>query len=649
MNNKIIFRPYQSRDYNEIINQFKNYNKVLYQCPTGGGKSIVIAKFIEDNKDKKILFLSHKREIITQMYNRLSNLDIKSGFIMGSTEIDLDSKILIASISTLTRDKRIESILDSKYDIIVVDEAHRIRTKSYEKVLDHLFELNKDTMLFGVTATPYRTDKKSLDYYFESMVSSDTIEKLIEDGFLSQYSTYTTKIENIEYEVDSNSDDYQITPLSKFMRKPEYLQYLVDSYKKLGNNKQMIIFCVDKHHAKEVIKTYKLNGYNKISYIDSDTKLEERDNILEEYKQNKIQIIVCIETLTEGVDLPNTAVVQLARPTKSIILYLQMLGRGLRIKDDNSKLIVLDCSGNTKTHGVLSSPRTWSLDSSIDPSNLRRKNRIIAKKSNGTYTDDENEMDFLEIEEVSLDEYFSKIGMDVEKGKKINQEILDKQNQKLKEIGEYITKHSILKEYIIEKHNYYALSNLCIIIGYKHVVWSNQNKEYGICLRYDEDNKNFTIELHNISLYSDNQNLDYYIKLGKISEFLSVSKHNKFINSLLLSIKELKEEMIDVNKIEKQTKVHHLENFEIELDNYIKTNNELNLPFTFSIASFFRNEYSRAHINKIRFNKNKINKSSNPITFITEHSGTYEKNINFEKIKEIIFGRWDEIKNYNNI
>jgi len=156
-------RDYQSRDYKIIANSFKKNKGVLYQCPTGGGKSLVIASCIKNNKSKNILFLCHKKELIDQMRERLNGLKIEHGFVGGGEEINPESSILIGSISTLMRDKRMASLLDRKFDYVIIDEAHRTRANGYEKVLDHLFELNPKMKLLGVTATPYRTDKKGLN------------------------------------------------------------------------------------------------------------------------------------------------------------------------------------------------------------------------------------------------------------------------------------------------------------------------------------------------------------------------------------------------------------------------------------------------------------------------------------------------------
>jgi len=606
-------RPYQLRDYKNIVNSFKTNNKVLYQCPTGGGKSIVIAQFIEDNKNKKILFLSHKREIITQMYNRLKSLNIPSGFIMAQTEIDLDSNILIGSISTLTRDKRIESILSKSYDIIVIDEAHRTPTKSYVKVLEHLYNLNKNTLLFGVTATPHRTDKKILSNFYNDLILSDDISTLIKDGYLSDYKTHSTKIKDIADEVISNSDDYQITSLSKFMRKPEYITYLVDSYKKLGENKQMIVFCVDKSHAKDVAKAYKDAGYSKLAYLDSDTSQTERDDIIVKYGNGEIQIIVCIETLTEGVDLPETGVIQLARPTKSLTLYLQMLGRGLRPKENKEPLIILDNSGNTQEHGVVSAEREWSLNNNINPSHKRTKNKIVGKRADGTYTDDLDEMDYLELEELTPDEYIEKMGMDVNKAKEYNDDLKKKVHLLVDKLVDLFKKNKNINRVQYEKY-------------YDDPERLNISFMNGNIIDFNFKDKNIS------GFYS--LKLDNAIQLGELSTF--INKNMKFIDSINNEIKEIHESKINIGDI--HTKLDQINTNKTKhfIEKQVNEKLPLLLNTTLSTYSINSRGYRYEKFNKIVFENTKFNKTQNKINIFNDEQFVGSYTLSMDKILDIV-------------
>ena len=624
-------RAYQERDYKEIVKLFSTNNRVMYQCPTGGGKSLVISQLIIDNKDKKILFLSHKREIISQMRNRLSDLNIKTGYAIASVSEDMDSNIIIGSISTMMRDKRMESYLDKSFDYIIIDEAHRTRTSGYEKVLDHLFELNKDTKLFGVTATPYRMDKKPLNKYYEQIVISDDIKTLIKNGFLSNYKTYTTNIGDIDKEVEKNGNEYQTQSLSQYMRKDVYLNYLVESYKKLGNNKQMLVFCVDKKHALSVKNKYIELGYTSIDYIDSDTPENKRKQILDLYRDKKLQIIVCIETLTEGIDLPDTGVIQLARPTKSIILYLQMLGRGTRIKETKEDLIILDCSGNTQEHGSLSCDREWSLNENVNPSQKRKRNRIIGKRSDGSYTDDENEMDFLEIEEVSPEDYLSKMGNDISSAEKINSDIIKEQYVIFNKIIKYITTHNKdIEEKTLEERQYFSTST---DLKYK--------SSGGFSLSI---NKSVRVEPGYLYNMSGEQKTGFYIKFGDLCKFVTSSKHSKILNQYSQDISDLENNKLDVNVLRTQLSKVKSKTFEAELQNYVSRNKIIFLSQKHNISNYFPRERWWGGFESIEFQSSKINKTSNKIR-IGGSSKIY--NFDYEKLERLLLNDWEKIKELN--
>jgi superfamily II DNA or RNA helicase len=131
-----VLRKYQLRDFNNIVKSWELENNILYQLPTGGGKSVLIEHLILNYNKEKILVLAHKRELVFQMKERLELNGLKVGIIIGNVEENTDSNIVVASIRTVTGDKRISTILEQNFDKIIIDEAHHIRTSSYENVLD---------------------------------------------------------------------------------------------------------------------------------------------------------------------------------------------------------------------------------------------------------------------------------------------------------------------------------------------------------------------------------------------------------------------------------------------------------------------------------------------------------------------------------
>lgn len=627
-------RPYQKRDYDNIIEELKKVNSILYQAPTGSGKSVVMEEFILNHKTEKILILAHKRELVFQMKKRLETNGLKVGIIIASIEENLDSNIIIASIRTITSDNRIKAILDKGFNQIIIDEAHHIRTTSYENVIDQLTEQNKNIKLLGVTATPYRKDKKLLSKYFDILICSDDIQTLQNNGYLSKYRVYYTPAKDIDEEVESTGNDYQLQSLSDYMRKPEMIQFAVDSYIKHGNNKQMIIFCVDKKHAKLVKEAYERNSFTNIAHIDSDTKLPDRAKILVDFANNDLQLITCIETLTEGVDLPETKVIQLLRPTQSIILYLQMVGRGSRLKQDGDECIILDNAGCTIEHKLPNSPRHWTLNSEINPSNPNKKNRIVGKRKDGTFTEDEDEMSFLELIEMTPEEYVTNISGGIEKSEQLNKETDNKCKELLKSIGEFCCNKIKDKDYSINfkyyDNDYYSKDKIYI---------QNKTGGYGIEIEYKKSIQYLTIKSDNIWGGSRDkqdaiQKCKSNIVLGKLSEELMKDKNMKHIIDIFDEVEDLQSNKIDINDLRVKAKSFHKEQLKIKLANYVITNNEITLPREIWMSNYFKNSgYGKCNL--IKFKKNKL-MVNNDVTFKIEERRDFEKVITQEKLIEIL-------------
>ena len=568
-----ILRKYQDRDVKNIIKDWESIDNILYQLPTGGGKSVVIEHIVLNYKKEKILILAHKRELVFQMKKRLEEKNLKVGVIIGNIEENLDSNIIVASIRTVTGDKRIATILDKNFDRIIIDESHHIRTSSYENVLDQYISHNPKIKILGVTATPYRKDKKPLNKYFQKLICSDDVRSLQEQGYLAKFKIFYTPVPNIDEEVESAGNDYQLTSLSNYMRKPEMLQFLVDSYKKEGKNRQMIIFCVDKKHAKNVQEVYKQNGYKNIGHIDSDTKLEERADLLNQFKNNTLQIITCIETLTEGVDLPETGCIQLARPTQSLVLYLQMVGRGARPKSDGTECIILDNSGCTIEHKAPDSPKEWSLDPNINPNNPGKKNKIVAKRSDGSFTEDESEMAFLELLEMTPEEYALNITGGIEKSEQENKDIDNKIIQLLIETGRFIIEKCKDKDFIFDEKEYKEK-------GY----YANDRLEF-ITKQGIELKVKYLTRIKYIEFYEYNRSSyelkDYknrilnQIKTGKFIEEIS---KEKIINQIIHNfdkIQELENSKINIHELKNKVKEFKREQLKLKLERDLLTNNSI--------------------------------------------------------------------------
>lgn len=442
---KLTLRPYQTEDVESIETAWKDFRAVLYQLPTGGGKSVVLSKIIGDYREEKILILAHKRRLLMQMQTHLQNIGVKTGLLIAQREENMESNVVIASIRTAVKSRRLEMLIARHWDRVIIDEARHSRTGSYDIVLDRLLQVHPQHKLLGVDATPYRKDKKRLDKHFQTLVvSAENIKSLQEKGFLAKEKIYATPIGEIEKQVKEVANDYQQTELSNYMRQAKYLNYVVDAYTKFGEKRQALVFAVDKAHSKDLLKVFKEKGYDSVAQIDSDLSEAEVDKVYRDYENGDVQILINVEMLTEGVDLPETGCIIGARPTKSLTLYLQMAGRGTRPKSDSSDLIIIDCAGWTEEFGSISSPREWSLDPDVDPNDPRKKNRIVGKNKEGKLTTDLDEMDeFTELVEMTPEQYISQVEGGMKAAEKQNQTVDQKIKQVQDDLAELLHKAAV--------------------------------------------------------------------------------------------------------------------------------------------------------------------------------------------------------------
>jgi DNA repair protein RadD len=406
----------------------------MYQLPTGGGKTAVASMFMEAKiaENKRILVLAHRSTLVKQMVKHASRMTTV-GRMIGKVEENLDANVLVASVWTLAGEKRLNSIIDTPFDFVIVDEAHRTASSTYETILDALKTKNENLKLLGLSATPIRKDKKSLSKYYKTLIQGESVASLIAQGYLSKFKVFATPVKDLQ-QVKKSGEDYNITELSKYMRQSWMVDAAVKSYTTHGEGKQMLVFCVDKAHAKDVLKAYIDAGYKKTAYIDGDTPEKEREQILADYETLKTDIIISIETMIEGVDLPDTKVIQLNRPTKSLIFYMQMIGRGMRKKSDGDFLTIIDNAGCTFEHGMVDAERTWDLDNGSQIKEREDDKITVVKRKNGFMdTDyDDLEEEGLELIEMDVADYEDYILGDLERIEKFNND-LRKQQESMKE------------------------------------------------------------------------------------------------------------------------------------------------------------------------------------------------------------------------
>lgn len=365
----ITLRDYQQLAKEEIFSKWNRVDNILYQMPTGTGKTRLFTSIIRDisiwglrhNINYRILIIAHRSELIEQSSRSLDKYRIKHGVLAGTMKDkrDLTQAIQVASIQTITHPANQCLIDDLKFDFIIIDEAHHAVANSYRK----LWEYCPDAKKLGVTATPWRMNNSGFAQIFDAYIPSMSIKDFIQKGWLATYQYYSIptsselvkSIESIrEFDIEG---DYKNSALVEVCDTSRIRAQLYDSYEKNVLGKKGIIYSISREHSEHICLQYRSRGVA-IENIDSKTPAKVREKVIQAFRNGEIDIIVNVDIFSEGFDCPDIEFIQLARPTKSLVKYIQQVGRGLR-KNGDKKCIILDNVGMYSRFGLPDEERDW--------------------------------------------------------------------------------------------------------------------------------------------------------------------------------------------------------------------------------------------------------------------------------------------------
>lgn len=331
---------------------------------TGGGKSVIIAKLIEEllkeNPGRRFLVLSHVKEILEQNCEKLKTINphLDIGIYSASLKRkDTNAQILFAGIQSV-HSKAFDL---PPYDFVLVDECHLINAEKdstmYSKFLNHALLMNPKLRMVGFSATPYRTKSGLLtegeNPLFNKIVYETNIQQLIDDGFLSPLITKGGR-EKIDLTgVRTQQGDFATKDMEKAVHKNDLTDKALDEICELGaDRKSWLIFGVSVDHCLEIEEKLAKKGVN-CDVIHGKTPISNRAKLINCYKSGILRCLISQGVLTTGFDAPRTDLLVLLRSTKSPGLYMQIMGRGLRISPETGKTncLVLDYGGNIERHG----------------------------------------------------------------------------------------------------------------------------------------------------------------------------------------------------------------------------------------------------------------------------------------------------------
>jgi len=357
-------RPYQRAAIDALYTYFATHNgHPLIVLPTGTGKSVVIANFcqeaIETWPETRILMITHVSELIAQNYAALVRAwpDAPAGIYSASlNKRDTQSQILFCGIQSVY--KRAFQI--QRADLVLVDEAHligRTDTGMYQKFLADLRIINPAVKVIGFTATPYRMDTGLLhegkDRLFTDIAYQEPVLRMIEQGYLCPVISKATETMIDVSGVHLRGGDFVPGELERAAMAGDTSKLAVQEIVAKGKDRgSWLIFCAGVDHAIEVRNAVRAHGID-CETVTGDTPAGERAAILSAFKSGRLRAVTNMNVLTTGFDATGVDLIALLRPTKSVGLYAQMIGRGTRIAPGKDDCLVLDFAGNVMRHGPI--------------------------------------------------------------------------------------------------------------------------------------------------------------------------------------------------------------------------------------------------------------------------------------------------------
>jgi DNA repair protein RadD len=347
-------RSYQSDLIDKARVALREVPRVLIQSPTGSGKTALTAHMLGTaaSKGRRSFFIVHRQELIEQSIATFETVGISTGVIAAGYRGNPFAPVQIASIDTLKN--RLDKVTPP--DLIVWDECHHVAAAGWARVM----AAYPRALHVGLTATPWRLDGSGLGAHFDRMIKGPSVAWLIEQGFLSPYRAFAPSNPDLG-NVHSRAGDYVPAELETVMGQSAIVGDAVAHYRRLAGGKRAVAGCVSIKPSQAVAAQFKAAGVMAY-HLDGTTPRVERRAAIKAFRDGHINVLTNVDLFGEGFDLPAIEAAILLRPTKSLALYLQQVGRALRPYPGKSHAIILDHAANIAAHGLPDEPREWSLE-----------------------------------------------------------------------------------------------------------------------------------------------------------------------------------------------------------------------------------------------------------------------------------------------
>lgn len=342
---KIVLRSYQKEAIDAILNARRSGVKRMVVClPTGAGKTVIFSE-LASMANRRVLVLAHREELLGQAQDKLQRaigdqdlVEIEQAQNYASNQ----AKVVVASLRSLHAERLNRLISDAQFGLIIYDECHHAIAEDNQRILGDLgvFNSDFDGTLVGFTATTRRADGIGLDEVFETLVYSRTLQDMINDQFLVPLRGYristAVSLDGLE-----GRGDFPLEDLEEKIDIQERNGLVARNIQELARDRRTICFCVTVKHAENLAQTLRSCGVP-AAVIHGEMKSTERSRILKDFREGTLQVLTNVGVLTEGFDDPEVSCIAMARPTRSESLYVQCVGRGMRLFEGKKDCIILD-------------------------------------------------------------------------------------------------------------------------------------------------------------------------------------------------------------------------------------------------------------------------------------------------------------------
>jgi len=356
-------RPYQQEARKAIQREWSNgVKKTLLVLPTGCGKTIVFSKVIEDRVrlGERGLVLAHRGELLDQAAEKLEKATGLKCAVEKAEQSALGSwyRVVVGSVQTMMRAKRLEQFSPDYFNFIIVDEAHHCLADSYQRILQYFESAN----VLGVTATPDRGDMRNLGAYFESLAYEYTLPRAIKEGYLSPIKALTIPLKLDLSAVRQQSGDFAAGDLGTAL--DPYLEQIAAEMWNVARDRKIVVFLPLVKTSQKFTRILNQVGF-RAAEVNGES--QDRAEILADFEAGKYNVLCNSMLLTEGWDCPSVDCIVVLRPTKIRSLYSQMVGRGTRLYPGKTELLLLDFLWHTERHEL------------CHPAHLIAENEEVAK------------------------------------------------------------------------------------------------------------------------------------------------------------------------------------------------------------------------------------------------------------------------------